>query len=944
MQSHLVGRRAELAHLRHRLDLAADGAGGIVLISGEAGVGKTRLAGELACSATMPVLQGRAEQGRTAPYAPLVDVLRKLLHARPQAIDGCGPLRPHLAQLMPELGASAPDTDRATLFEAVRCAFAQIERALVVLEDLQWSDEATLELLAALARPLAELPVLVLCTYRSDGLPRRHGIRRLRNDLRRAGHLDEVDLRELDRVETADLLAQILGAKPSASLVGDIHDRTAGVPFFVEELAAAIRVAELLRQGRDGLELVERGDVPLPATIRDAVLIHASELTDAGRRAAEVAAVAGDGFDLRVVAELADEAGLDELLETGLVHEDGAVGRFRHALTCEALYADIPWTARRRLHLRIAEQLEQSGAPAGEVAPHWTGAREDDRARDALLTAAHDSEAVYAYRDAAEQYRQALDGWADEADPARRATALAAYARCCELAGDLAEAARSWRELIVAAPDPGQVARAQRELAAVHELRGEGAAAVKARLAAATAFSSAGRPVDAVAEHIAVANHHQYASRHTEAIALAVRAQEDARGLGRLDLCARAMGIEGMARAKGDDYEAGLEIVRAALGLALEHDLTGASAELYQQLSVVLYHAADYPGAEVALDTAVALCDRHADPELLAVCQSCLAYVLLERGEWPRAVALCRTMLDEGHAAFVADGVLGAIHAREGKLPSARRLLTGAIARAEQRDHYALSAVGVSALARVAAAEGDDDQAGTHARALLESWRHSEDGHYAVSGVRWAAGFFASRGDRAGANACADGLTRIASSGGHADALAALAFAIGECALLEGDGHTAAEQLGRALELHQTLDMPFERAEIALRAGVALEACGERELALERLTSAHRLARTLGARPLAAAAAAEVEKLGESVRTRLGIRAAADVDGSGLTPRERDVLRLVAVGHTNREIARELVLSQRTVDMHVRNVLRKLDCRSRVEATVRALELGLSTA
>ena len=118
-------------------------------------------------------------------------------------------------------------------------------------------------------------------------------------------------------------------------------------------------------------------------------------------------------------------------------------------------------------------------------------------------------------------------------------------------------------------------------------------------------------------------------------------------------------------------------------------------------------------------------------------------------------------------------------------------------------------------------------------------------------------------------------------------------------------------------------------------------AVGERELALERLGDAYRAARRLGARPLAAQAAGEVAKLGESVAARLGPRAEADAGGAGLSRRELEVLRLVAVGRTNREIARDLFLSPRTVDMHVRNILRKLDCRSRVEAAGRARELGL---
>ncbi len=318
-----------------------------------------------------------------------------------------------------------------------------------------------------------------------------------------------------------------------------------------------------------------------------------------------------------------------------------------------------------------------------------------------------------------------------------------------------------------------------------------------------------------------------------------------------------------------------------------------------------------------------------------------MAYVLRERGEWAAAADMCRELVASGTAVYVAEGLLGAIHAYEGKLGSARRLLTSSLAVASRLSHYNMTVDTTAALARIAAAEGADDEARERCRAVLARWEASDDHHYAVAGVRWAAAFHASRGDRRGAHACAEALARMASETGHPDALAALAHAIAETALLEGDPDTAAEQLTRAVELHRNLDMPFERAQIELRAGVALTAAGERELGVERLVDAYRTARKLGARPLAAEAAREVARLGESVTARLGSRAEADADAGGLTRREREVVRLLVVGRTNREIAQELFLSTRTVDMHVRNILRKLDCRSRVEAAGRAREIGL---
>jgi DNA-binding NarL/FixJ family response regulator len=783
--------------------------------------------------------------------------------------------------------------------------------------------------------------LLVLGAYRSDGLPRDHGVRRLRHELRRAGRLDEVALGPLVPDEVAVLLAATLGDRPAPSLLRSVYDATQGTPFFVEELAGAFRVSGALVTGRAGLELARHGEVPLPDTVRDAVLVSAAELSDQGRAAAEAAAVAGDAFDLELVVSLTSADGVGELLECGLVREQGGASVFRHALARDALYADVPWMRRRSLHRAIGEALEAACAPSREIAIHWLGARDGSRARDALLRAATEAEAVHAFRDGVEAVRKALDLWPEGEEGGRRAEALECYARCAEFAGELAEATRAWRDLAELRDGIGR-AEAQRRLAAVLELRGERQPAFTARRLAAACFAAHGAPADAAIELLAMANEQRIAARHGEAIELAQRARIEADQADRLDLRLRAQGLEGMARAKHGDYVAGVAAVRDALAVALDGDMTAVAADLYQRLSLALYESADFRHAEEALETALALCETSGDTGVETACVMCLAYVLRERGEWPRAAAMCRELTASGTVAWVvAEGLLGAIHAGEGRLSSARRMLTSCRTAAARVRHYNMTIDSTAALARVAAAQGADDEAREHCRSLLDLWEQSDDRHYAIAGLRWSASWAATRNDAAAADECMIALSRIASQTGHPDALAALACAIGESALLNGDATTAAEQITRAFELHRDLDMPFERAQIELRSGVALAAAGERELALERLTSSHRLARRLGARPLAAEAAREVSLLGESVSRRLGVRAAADAEGAGLSRRELEVVRLLAVGRTNREIAHDLFLSPRTVDMHVRNILRKLDCRSRVEATQRAGELGL---
>jgi DNA-binding NarL/FixJ family response regulator len=943
----LVGRADELARLNEAAERAREGHGSIVLLCGEAGVGKSTLAAAAAADFDL-ALWGSASDGATVSYGPIVDALRSRLRADPEALAGCGPLLPHLALLLPELGEAAAESEPATIFEAIRCALAHLSEdqpLILVLDDLQWSDETTLELLAALAGPLQQLPVLVIAAYRSDGLPRDHRLRWLRNELRRDSQLEELSLEALDRPAVAELLAELLPEAPSPALARTIHDRTMGSPFFVEELVGALNARKALRPGRRGLELAERDEVPVPDSVREAVLVGISDLSPEAHEAAETAAVIGQQVDLDLAAEFAPAPGLAELVEVGVLEERGSgAASFRHALAQEALYAEVPWIRRRDLHRQLAERLESSDGRSLEIATHWRGAGNDARAREAMLAAAQASEAVHAHRDAMRAAREALELWPeDEAEDLRTET-LQRYGRCAELVGELGEATKAWRELAAGCDrrdDRLGYAEAQRRLAAVYDLGGDRDQAFAARRLAAEAFAAAEQPADAALEHLAMADHHRRGARYAEASELASLAAADARAAERVDLDARVLGLRGVVEAKGGDFERGLESVRGGLALALEHDLTPVAAELYQRLSLVLYDGADYRQAEEALDTALDLCRTDGDAGTEVACVTCLVYVLRERGEWSRAAGLGRELIDADTAVWVAEGLVGAIHAFEGKHGVARRMLSASRAVSSAVGHYNMYVDSTTSLAIVAAAEGLEDEAASRCRELLARWEESEDHHYAVWGIRWAASWFAQQGRRQDAQLCAAALGQMAAEGGHGDAVAALAQAVGELALLEGDAAGAAESLSRAVELHRNMSTPHERAQVELRAGVALAAAGEREEALERLCDAYRCAAKLGARPLAATAAKEVAALGESVAQRLGSRAAAAADGVQLTRRELEVLRHVAVGRTNREIAQDLFISQRTVDMHVRNLLGKLGCRSRVEASHRAGELGL---
>ncbi|CAN5205929.1 helix-turn-helix transcriptional regulator [soil metagenome] len=946
----LIGRDKEIALLTERLDSAIAGDGGLILLAGEAGVGKTRLIDDLAASTCSAVLRGAAGHDTTTAYGPVVSALRSHLRERPDALVGCGPLGDYLRLLLPELGPAPGDADQATLREALRCALVVIARergVLLALDDLQWADAATLELLTELGPTLPGTEVLVVGAYRSDELSREHPLRRMRNALRRTRALEELSLDSLDEAGTAALIEAALGDKPARPLVRAIYDRSQGLPFFAEELASALASENRLQRGSAGVELAEGSRVSVPDTVRDAVLLRSGDLSPLGREAAEVAAVAGERFRLELAVELSGEAGVGELIELGLVYESGeGEGAFRHALVREALYKDVPWLRRRALHREFAVRLEAIQAPGVELALHWEAAHENDRARRELLRAGAEFAAAYAYRDAATMARRALELWPEGEAPAERLSALREHGVWSELAGDLAEAARSWREVVVLSGAGGAdraLADAQRRLGRLSALQGDRSGAIEALTAAADSFAAGGDFGEAAGDRLAAADYLQFSGRHAASLELSKTAAQEARRAGRIDLESRALASEGVVVAKRGGFEPGMELVKQGLSLALEHGLTTQAADAYQRLGTVFETAGDYANAREALSSALDLCRIAGDTGPEAGCVACMAYVLRELGEWPRTLELSRDLIaahDGDGVRTIADGCVGFIRGIRGELGPARRHLVAGFDNARRLDIFSMQVDCAASLALVADYDSEPAEALERCRFLQERWEESEDHHYAVWGLRAAASIFARNGCADEAHACAQGLTRIATSSGHGDALAALAHALAETALLEGEPEIAAEQLGRAVELHRSLRIPAERVQILHRAGIALAAAGERELAVERQAEAYRLARKLAARPLAGRAATAIEDLGESAEQRLG-RAAADGDGGILSRRELEVVRLVADGRTNKEIAAELFLSTRTIDMHVRNILAKLDCRSRVEASIKARETGL---
>jgi DNA-binding NarL/FixJ family response regulator len=953
----LIGREQAWAELSRAMAAAASGRGGLLLLAGEAGGGKTRLANEALNQCGLFSLRIASSPTTASAYGPLVAALRDYKHgALSGTFPSYVPMAAYLAVLLPELGSPPAGADRATVFEAIRCAFEAIARrqpTVLFLDDLQWADHTTLDVLTSLAAHLADLPLLLLGAYRSDELGRDHPLRRMRSDLRRAGRFREVALDPLDPAETAALAARLLGHPPTPELAALLQAHAGGLPFLVEELVAGLRSLGRLHETERGVALIDVGaGVPVPDTVRDLVLLRTAALNDAQRAALEVASVAGVSFELDLVADLVGgEQHLGELLELGLLIESApGVGSFRHALIREACYREITWSRRRALHRQLAEHLERRGAAPGLLAEHWGSARELDRARQSLLGAMDVAYSAYAYRDAAAAGQRALELWPEGDAEGERTAVLDRLGHCAQMSGDLADAARTWREVAEAhrgADDLPRSADIQRRLAGVYELQGSWERALAAREAAAAAFATSGQPGEAAAERLAAATHLRSALRYKPALELLEVAAHDAQQAGRTDLQARILSTEGNVRARMGQYQVGLEQVRAGLALALEHNLSGPAAESYQRLADALEHSGDYTAARQSYLAAADYCQTQGAEAVAQLCLACMTVVLRQTGQWQRCEQVCREVLASGaataHARTVALGMLGMVHVQRGEAPRARPILVEAERGAQHIELVAMELLSGWGLAMVDDLDGRAESAVERCHRLLELWTRTDERHYAIPALRWVASLLASRGadEEHGLRACANALAHIVAETGTAEAIAALGHALGEVCLVDGSPEQATQHFDRALKQLESLDLPYERAHTAVRAGLALVAAGNRQAGVEHLADAYRRARNLGARPLASVASRALLQLGEPVERRLGRRAVGHLERGGLTRRELEVLRLVANGQTDREIAQTLVLSPRTIEMHVGNSLGKLGCRSRAEAVRRAGELQL---
>ena len=480
----LVGRSAELNVLQECIETAASGQGGVVLLSGEAGIGKSRLVAELQQSASAQDFQLLSGQcfptDRSCSYAPLLDLLRAFLvplspaqitTAMGASARALVPLLPEYVQYLPELARLPPlsplepEQEKRRLFATLGEVFTKQVNAqplLLVIEDLHWSDESTLEFLLFFARKAAAYRLLVVLTYRSDEV--HQVLRSFLAQLDRERLRQEVVLEPMNRTDAATMLQTILQGRDSLppGLLDALYGLTEGNPFFLEEVLKALIMAGELVGGEDGWHWKRTDTWRIPLSLQEAVELRLTRLSTDAQQVLQLAAVAGRRFDFALLQEITrnDEASLleimKELMAAQLVIEESVEQfTFRHALTRQAITSGLLARERRALHGTIARTLEQLHAVAvdaylADLAYHFAEAEQWSKTREYATRAAEQAQALSAPRAALEQWTRVIHA-AQQLGQSVPPTCYRARGQAYEILGDFEQAKVDYERALQAA-------------------------------------------------------------------------------------------------------------------------------------------------------------------------------------------------------------------------------------------------------------------------------------------------------------------------------------------------------------------------------------------------------------------------------------------------------------------------------------------------------------
>lgn len=986
----LIGREQELEILSQALQTAARGTGQCILVAGEAGVGKSRLLAEFRAAATnCRVLQGACfEPDAHFPHALFIDALRMMFAPIPahQLSPLLGHLGPELAKLLPELTLKLPnlhpspaldsESEKRRFFEVLSQFFfnlAQEEPLLLILDDLHWADEISLELLGYLARRLKGAAALVLGSYRpEDASP---PLNTLLVRLRREQLATEVSLAPLDRVGVNALLHAVLNLPRPVGIdfLEALFELTEGNPFFIEEVLKTL-LARGINEADTAWKQVSPEAFKLPPSIQQTIEQRLRSLSERGRAILQVAAVAGRRFDFVLLHELTGYTE-DELLvlvkealaAQFIVEEEGDRFSFRHALTRQAIYLSLLARERVALHRQIAETLEaihisKLEAYAADLAEHNFRAGAWEAALQFAKLAADRSARLFAPRAVVWHLNQAIQAASrigQEPSPALHLQRGQAY----ELLGDF-DAAQADYE--VARRAAYTLADHQAGWEALFRLgflwTGRDYVRAEAFFRQAEALASRLEARAPLAQTLnGLGNWHMMGGQLEQAVALHEQAlaifedTDDRHGQ------ASTLDLLGVTNYLAGDMLAGAVCHARAVGLFRQLDeRQGLASSLatyagrgghyfvepvvYQPVNLAECHSQ----GEQALQIARALDWRAGE------CWAAMLFSLWlgPRGELAAALDYAEQALhiaqaiEHGEFTAAAHIALGALHLELLSAAAARQHFQQALAGGRALRSGYLLQVAAGYLASACVSQGDETAAHTALAEVLDL----DAGRPAQARRRaWQARAELAllQGD---AETCLAILGQLIALAPHAETYGE--YALPRLSLLQAQALMALERTRQAeTVLVGGLDAARRQGLLPLvwrfyaALGEVYLATRNKEKAYNSLESARDEAGRLAARLPSDAARHAFRLAAEKVIAslpELTARQQARRRYGGLTARQREVARLIAQGKSNQQIAEALVLSPRTVEVHVSNILAVLGFTNRAQIAAWAVEEGLT--
>lgn len=1022
----LIGRAEQMNLLLELNSRVSHGHSQLALITGEAGVGKSRLVAELTTVAAqrgVNVVQGRCfEQDRSFPYAPVIDLLRACYgqHSTAAIERLFGPIAAELVKLLPELALSfpnlaptpvdEPEQEKRRLFQALLRFLRQLattngastqQPLLLVFEDLHWADDTSLEWLLYLVRHVTTQPLLVLLTYRHDEEPL--SLKQVLAALDRLSNVSELFLAPLTPTDVNEMLQAIfqLARPPRADFLNTLYTFTEGNPFFIEEVLKSLITHGAIYQVHNEWVLKPMRELQIPRTVQVAMQQRMSQLSPAAQQVLTIAAVAGQRFAFAVLQAITQQPEHDllpqlkELIAAQLIVEESVeFFAFRHTLTRQAIYTSLLGRERRALHRALAEALTTCYAHAldlyaSELAHHLYEAGLWAQALVWAQRAGAQAEALYAYGEALSHYNRARDCAVRVGDPAQVVVADCNIGQVRGERGEHTLAIEAYERALHATPDRAQrgVIKSklgaayvqladQRSVVYLHEALSELDPATQAQqISDATLslvfyhhlcaqYTQALGYLERVRPHIEqradptnlqifyswMAIVLMYSARFTESMPWARRCvalgethhhmralvsgylylSESSEYLGRWqetkDFANLGRQFAQQAGWQNMEVWTALECVAVAYyqgdlttGSQLAHECLALANELHERRAILhidklLVQIETALGHEETAYVVGAAAVQAVD-EVVGVGVRCwvrlaLAGLHLQREEWNQALALyeqCIELLAAGENRILQmelGAPMAEAYAALGRLPEAAELIatTVSLARATGARHYEAVAWRV---------QGQIYQQQTrYAESLLAYGQAIAICTDLGSRLELAHGFYQR------------GLLHQAQQ----DFAAAQADWADACALCEQMGaqalrwrlHAALGKLAQA----QQRDAEAQR-QFASARGIVARLSAKMKEATHRQNLAQRAAALLPAESTTAARRAASEEFG------------------GLTPREREVAILIAQGHSNREIAQTLVISERTVTTHISNIFNKLGYTSRTQIATWAGVTGL---